>query len=78
MALRQDIVVASFMPLVWSDEAYGTVPMRGVVPDDERGGPGAGMLERRESLRGVFGPVLETSEQSFGVGIIVADVGSAE
>ena len=78
VALRQDVAIASRVPLIRSDEAYGTVPMRGVVPDDERRGPGASMLERGESLRRVFRPVLESSEQNLGAGIVVADVGSAE
>ena len=46
MSLCQDFNVASFMPLVRSDESDSTVPMLRVVPVDEERGPDAGMLER--------------------------------
>ncbi len=59
------------MALLWRHEFDAAVTVLVVIPVDERRDPLARLLFGSKRLAGVIGPILNRSEQRFGVGIVV-------
>src|SRR5262245_26636626 len=73
LASLEDRIVNAGVPLVGSDEADGAVEVDAVVPGDETIDPEQSLFGRGERRRWVCRAVLQGSEQSLAVWVVIAD-----
>ena len=78
LPVGQDRQLFCAMAFSWRDEPDATVPMRFVVPAHEGMHPFPRRLPAFKGFGWVGWRVFQGSEQTLGVGVVIADRGTAE